>query len=452
MAINPEYVLRPFFVSYLAKIDWNTLSRNSRSTDLLEHNLDKINWSQFSQTSDHLKLLQKFKSLIHWNELLKVNATKRIGARSMDAFYLIKEYFETFQDKTNFPYWKELSENRLAIKILEENQQYINWNNLCKNAGAFDLLNANKNKIIWSSLAGNPDAKILQLLEAHLDKINPYNVPGDDYMKIIGALCWNYYCNEPKKPIEILIKYYNQSLRDNFEGITYDNGTTVPYEEYNREKLCRETTLVPYKYKPWEILLGNHVAIELIIDYENIICPGGFENFSDILWSGLSQNKNAIKILQKYPHKINWGSICSNENPDILDIICSHQDKIDWKNIWKYENIFEKTDPNANYGLVPFVSNGTTILIPMFQSYKQTGHVELPLKLPHYSSVVENPITKIENPINEIENHYSMMCLNCMEKFTDYTITLIAIIIKCIILMFKLLGKYADFTEKQKII
>ena len=186
----------------------------------------------------------------------------------------------------------------------------------------------------------------------------------------------------------------------------------------------------------WEYLLQNENAIDLILDYENIICPGGFENFSYKFWQNLSMNDNAIKILQKYPHKISWETISYNQNPDILEIICSNPNKIDWNTIWENENIFEKADSNANYGLVPIVSNGTTILVPMFQSYKQAvvpvqvpiklepePELELELELPQYSNVVEKSVNIVEKVKFCQECGYkspkyeAKFCLDCGTKY-----------------------------------
>jgi len=43
--------------------------------------------------------------------------------------------------------WDCLSENRNAIKLLEENEDKINWSLLSSNSNAIKLLNNNKDKI-----------------------------------------------------------------------------------------------------------------------------------------------------------------------------------------------------------------------------------------------------------------------------------------------------------------
>jgi hypothetical protein len=51
----------------------------------------------------------------------------------------------------------------------------------------------------------------------------------------------------------------------------------------------------------------------------------------DIDWESLSSNPNAIDLLQKYSHKINWSWLSGNTNPRAIEMLKTHSDLIDWR-------------------------------------------------------------------------------------------------------------------------
>ena len=51
----------------------------------------------------------------------------------------------------------------------------------------------------------------------------------------------------------------------------------------------------------------------------------------DIDWESLSSNPNAIDLLQKYSHKINWSWLSGNTNPRAIEMLKTHSHSIDWR-------------------------------------------------------------------------------------------------------------------------
>ena len=59
--------------------------------------------------------------------------------------------------------WTCLSENPIAISILEQNIDKVDWYYLSGNPNAISILEQNPDKICWDNLSSNPNA--IQLLE-----------------------------------------------------------------------------------------------------------------------------------------------------------------------------------------------------------------------------------------------------------------------------------------------
>ncbi len=50
---------------------------------------------------------------------------------------------------------------------------------------------------------------------------------------------------------------------------------------------------------------------------------------NNLIWDRLSQNPNAIPLLEKHPDKINWYWL--SENPNGISLLEKHLDKIIWE-------------------------------------------------------------------------------------------------------------------------
>ena len=62
-------------------------------------------------------------------------------------------------------------------------------------------------------------------------------------------------------------------------------------------------------------------------------------NIDNIDWKGLSENPNAIDLLEKNLDKINWSVLSSN--PNAIHLLEQHQDKINWERLSYNPSIFE---------------------------------------------------------------------------------------------------------------
>ena len=54
-------------------------------------------------------------------------------------------------------------------------------------------------------------------------------------------------------------------------------------------------------------------------------------SLSNLSWSQLSHNLNAIELLKDNPHKIDWYKLSTNQNA--IEILKKNKDKIDWDNL-----------------------------------------------------------------------------------------------------------------------
>ena len=65
-------------------------------------------------------------------------------------------------------------------------------------------------------------------------------------------------------------------------------------------------------------------------------------------WCGLSNNPNAIHILEKHLDKVNWFDL--SRNPNAIPILEQHLDKVDWQCLSRNPNaihLFTKLDTKA---------------------------------------------------------------------------------------------------------
>lgn len=86
----------------------------------------------------------------------------------------------------------------------------------------------------------------------------------------------------------------------------------------------------------WLNLSSNHSpkAIKLLqdqVEYENGLSKAQYAKLSNkISWRFLSSNPIAIDILAVNNNRIVWAALSNNPNPKAIDILNANQDKIDW--------------------------------------------------------------------------------------------------------------------------
>lgn len=126
----------------------------------------------------------------------------------------------------------------------------------------------------------------------------------------------------------------------NFKYLCYKNCySAVSLLSYNIDKI------------DWDIFSGNEneYAIKLL---EQRIEEFGEESVN---WSKISGNKNAIHLLDKYPHKIDWSMLSGN--PCAIHLLETNQDKIDWSILshnYKAMHILEKNQDKIDWNMFVF--------------------------------------------------------------------------------------------------
>jgi len=85
----------------------------------------------------------------------------------------------------------------------------------------------------------------------------------------------------------------------------------------------------------WNMLSQNPNAINMLE-----------ENFEKINWSYLSANPNAIRILEQNPDKINWNWL--SRNPNAIEMLEKNPDKINWYYLSSNPNAIEMLEKNKS--------------------------------------------------------------------------------------------------------
>jgi len=211
-------------------------------------------------------------------------------------------YLEPHLDKLN---WLNLSMNPNAMPLIEqhlERKDDLNWSVLCSNPAIESLLNSNvfhlcEKEIDWKHLSRNPDA--IPFLEKHLDKVN-----------------WYYLCDN-EEAISILeqhpekIEWFALSSNPNAMRLLYQNQNKIRWG-----RLCCNQNPEAMTLLETRIQARMDSRIESRIPSENIY------------WHGLSDNPNALPLLEKYPDKIVWSH--ASMNPGILPLLEKNVDKVVW--------------------------------------------------------------------------------------------------------------------------
>ena len=207
----------------------------------------------------------KRKVLLPWIELDKLSWFGL--SRNPNAIQLLRDNIDKI-------YWSELSLNENAISLLRENYSKIDWNNLSMNTGAIDLLRNNRHKINWYNLSMNSNA--IDLLRENVDKIS-----------------WLLICYNPNA--KQLITEHCEKLSDNSLSIFSE---TLKQVTLSKELESYDKTTLLNKYK------------HLTVCYD--LC-------------NLSNNVNAMEILENNLNKIDWyilsknpAIFCDESIPDII--------------------------------------------------------------------------------------------------------------------------------------
>jgi hypothetical protein len=190
-----------------------------------------------------------------------------------------------------------LSSNINADYLFQNNLNNINWNILSKNPGAINIITNHYNKggrlINWYYLSMNPEA---------------IHIINNDILKDHNNVVWETLSSNPKA-IHLIEKEITK------------NG----FNRINLSWLCHNTN-----------------ASHIITHYIDKLKP------SD--WYKLSLNPGAILLLEKYPQNINFNLLCMNPNPHAIPLIESNINILsDWDYISDNSNAMHIIECNLDH-------------------------------------------------------------------------------------------------------
>ena len=243
--------------------------------------------------------------------------------------------------------WQSLSTNPRAISLLEQYPEKIHWDMLCINPEAIHLLEQHPDNIIWHQLAANPNA--ISLLESYLEKSTAWKEDTVD-----NYLFWTRLSENPNAfP---LLEKYLPHVR--FYQLMHSNPSpdTLPFLEKHLPNVYQSISecVSQISHRPdaisllemhkdrvsWSHLSENPAAISLLENNPDRICwmhlsknPNAIplleKNMDKIAWYYLCENPNALPLLTQHMDKICWSFLCKNKNPEVMEFLEQHLDKID---------------------------------------------------------------------------------------------------------------------------
>ena len=178
---------------------WKGLSKNPYAIHILEKNLDKVFWVELSSNPNAVPILEKYPDKVNLPWLLKNRNATHMIEQNLDIFMdkidnaclsaIISNPFldnvhirilEHHIDKIDYMGWTRLTENPMAIPILEKYPHKLDNISLLHlssipNPRIMPIIEKNIDKLTesqWLYLSGNPCA--IPILEKNLDKINWY--------------------------------------------------------------------------------------------------------------------------------------------------------------------------------------------------------------------------------------------------------------------------------------
>ena len=213
----------------------------------------------------------------------------------------IKKNIETNQLSYDQLWDLSINPSYKAMALLEKYPQIMNWDELCLNTGfkgiqlIMDEYNRNPKsiKLNWSNLSKN---------SSFIEQLNT--------LKLINILTHNTLTHNTLT--------HNTLTLNTLTNVNIDT-TYIKNDLFNDEYI---------NYIDWFELSRNHsvAAIELIEFHLNNNTSSVIVTEYQLCWTYLSRNPFAIKLLEKYPNKIDWNGISTN--PAAIHIIIPNLHKI----------------------------------------------------------------------------------------------------------------------------
>ena len=280
---------------------------------------DKINWC-FLLSNKSPYVMDIVRTNLH-----KIDKSCLLSLSSNEnAIEILKQYPEYID-------WDGLSSNSNAIDLLEQCPERINWDYLSLNPNAIHLLEKNLKKVCWRNLSSNHNA--IDILKRYPDNIEWYNFLRNpniieyDYTnscyKLLdfinpNKIIWSQLCHNPNPNVISILEANLDKVNSSRE-----NCWCSISENPNAIKLLEK---YPEKIA-WNWLSRNYNAIHLLE-----------ANIEKVNWLVLSCNQNAIHLLESNIEKVNWENL--SRNPNAIDILKNNIDNIHWRSLSFNTNIF----------------------------------------------------------------------------------------------------------------
>ena len=392
-----KYELRDWLPSN--KLGNDFVSANPNAIDFLSlpHNRRLIAWHILSENPnavDFLSLPENKKFIFyHYLSCNKSSNPKLIK--------LLKDYIKANAD----PHinWEELSKNPYAIDILTspENYDHIDWKGLSSNTSsaaikflisdknikfvkwsefssnhcdaAITFLKDNPHHIDWSGLSANTNSKAIPLINKKIKEENLLSPT--EYAKLQNKVYWRALSANPKA-IPLIITKIKEGIR--LDDIDWDALSKNPAIFFTFKRNIEAKSRIIAR-----ILLNNSVSTKtkitdlpgdlhkkIVKDLKNVsknILRDGIP-IDKLNWSYLSSNPNAIDLLRermyfeknlsedeykKLPYQINWAALCTNSDPEAIDLLSSPENyiKIDWLRLSSNPNAIKLLEKRVVYQL-----------------------------------------------------------------------------------------------------
>ena len=395
-----KYELRSWFPSNKLSNDFVSANLNSIDFLSLQHNRRLIVWHILSENPNAIDFLSlpenKERIFYHYLSCNKSSNPKLIK--------LLQDYIKTNAD----PHinWEELSKNPYAIEILTspENYDYINWKSLSCNPSpkaieflisdkninfikwfefssnhcnaAIQFLKDNPHHIDWSGLSANTNSKAIPLINKKIKEENQlYELSPTEYAKLQNKVYWRALSANPKA-IDLIITKIKEGIR--LDDIDWDALSKNPAIFFTFKRNIEAKSRIIAR-----ILLNNSVSTKtkitdlpgdlhkkIVKDLKNVsknILRDGIP-IDKLNWSYLSSNPNAIDLLRermyfeknlsedeykKLPYQINWAALCTNSDPEAIDLLSSPENyiKIDWLRLSSNPNAIKLLEKRVVYQL-----------------------------------------------------------------------------------------------------
>ena len=395
-----KYKLRDWLPSNKLSNDFVSANPNAIDFFSLPHNRRLIAWHILSENPnaiDFLSLPENKKFIFyHYLSCNKSSNPKLIK--------LLQDYIKANAD----PHinWEELSKNPYAIDILTspENYDHIDWKGLSSNPSpkaiefllldrnidhikwrefssnpcdsAIKFLKANQDYIDWGGLSANTNSKAIPLINKKIKEENQlYELSPTEYAKLQNKVYWRALSANPKA-IPLIITKIKEGIR--LDDIDWDALSKNPAIFFTFKRNIEAKSRIIAR-----ILLNNSVSTKtkitdlpgdlhkkIVKDLKNVsknILRDGIP-IDKLNWSYLSSNPNAIDLLRermyfeknlsedeykKLPYQINWAALCTNSDPEAIDLLSSPENyiKIDWLRLSSNPNAIKLLEKRVVYQL-----------------------------------------------------------------------------------------------------